>query len=205
MNVLLGFLAGAVLWTFGEYTIHRFAFHEARGRNYGSKEHLRHHARRDYTLWNNWPAWLGVLAVGLGLWRWAAHDLLGLSWPAAWAVGAGWVVAYAHYEWLHMACHLWAPRTRYGAFVRRHHFHHHFGEPLRNHGVTTPFWDVAFGTYTPVERVVVPRRMAMRWLLDDAGEVRPELRSSYEVRGRAPLVEDEELQRAFANEAPVLA
>ena len=195
ITIVLGFLAGAALWTFGEYTIHRFAFHEARGRNYGSREHLRHHARREFSLRDNWPAWLGVVGVGYGLAR-----LTG--WPS---VGVGWVLAYAHYEWLHMACHLWAPRTRYGAFVRRHHFHHHFGAPLRNHGVTSPVWDLVFGTYDRVDRVVVPRRLAFRWLLDPAtGEVKPEHRGDYAVRGSAPLVEDEELQRAFANEAPLV-
>ena len=204
MNVLLALLLGAVLWSFFEYVLHRFAFHEARGRNYGSREHLRHHADPVYTLWNNWPAWLGVLLVGFGLWRWAAVALVGTAPSTAWAVGSGWVLGYAFYEWLHMACHLWGPRTAYGAFVRRHHFHHHFGAPLRNHGVTSPVWDLVFGTYDRVEKVVVPRRLAFRWLLDDDGEVRPEHRADYDVRGRKPLVKDEELEVAFANEAPAL-
>ena len=39
----LGLPLGAVLWTFMEYVLHRFAFHEAKGGNYGSREHLRHH------------------------------------------------------------------------------------------------------------------------------------------------------------------
>ena len=203
MTLLLGFLLGAALWTFGEYTIHRFAFHEARGSNYGSKEHLRHHARRDYTLWNNWPAWLGVLAVGYLLWPWVFDDLLGLSRGTALAIGTGWSVAYFHYEWLHMACHLWAPRTAYGRWVRRNHFHHHFGEPLRNHGVSSPVWDLVFGTHTPVERVVVPRKMAMRWLLDADGEVKAEHRADYELRGRSTVLDDDEVERAFRNEAPL--
>ena len=135
---------------------------------------------------------------------WVAASLVGVSSTTAWSVGWGWVLGYAFYEWLHMACHLWGPRTAYGAFVRRHHFHHHFGAPLRNHGVTSPVWDHVFGTYDRVEQVVVPRRLAFRWLLDDDGEVRPEHRSDYEVRGRKPLVKEEELEVAFSNEAPAL-
>jgi len=204
VNVLVGLVVGGVLWSFFEYALHRWAFHEQRGRNYGSREHLRHHADPVYTLWNNWPAWLGVLAVGRGLWRWVAASVVGASSSTAWAVGWGWVLGYAFYEWLHMACHLWAPRSAYGAFVRRHHFHHHFGAPLRNHGVTSPVWDLVFGTYDRVEKVVVPRRLAFRWLLDADGEVRPEHRSDYEVRGRKPLVKEEELEVAFSNEAPAL-
>jgi sterol desaturase/sphingolipid hydroxylase (fatty acid hydroxylase superfamily) len=204
MSIVLGVVFGWIVWTFAEYTLHRFAFHEARGRNYGSREHLRHHANPVYHLWSNWPAWLGVLAVGFGLWRWVFGDVVGLSQGTAWAIGTGWVVGYFHYEWLHMACHLWPSRTAYGAFVRRHHFHHHFGAPLRNHGVSSPFWDHVFGTYDHVDRVIVPRRLAFRWLLDESGEVKPEHRATYEVRGRKPLVKHEELEVAFANEAPAL-
>ena len=56
-------LVGAGLWTVGEYVLHRFAFHERRGKNYGSREHLRHHGHRDYRLWKNPEAWVGVACL----------------------------------------------------------------------------------------------------------------------------------------------
>ena len=63
--IAAGFIAVAyVLWSFMEYVLHRFAFHEARGKNYGSREHLGHHARRDYDFFKNWEAWVGVVLVG---------------------------------------------------------------------------------------------------------------------------------------------
>ncbi|HEU5456028.1 MAG TPA: hypothetical protein VFU85_10135 [Nocardioides sp.] len=67
-NVLIaavGFVAAAyVLWSPLEYVLHRFAFHQARGKNYGSREHLSHHARRDYDVFENWEAWVGVVLWG---------------------------------------------------------------------------------------------------------------------------------------------
>ncbi len=57
-------LSGAVLWSFGEYVLHRFVMHERRGRGLASREHLRHHAERDSILESWYLAWTGVLVVG---------------------------------------------------------------------------------------------------------------------------------------------
>ncbi|MEL7209495.1 MAG: sterol desaturase family protein [Actinomycetota bacterium] len=201
-SVLAPFALGAFFWTFMEYVLHRFAFHERRGANYGSREHLRHHAKRDYTVDTQVLAWVGVLIVGLGVLNVGARLLFGPL--VGWSFGIGFVVGYFTYEWLHAAAHLWAPRTSYGHWLRRHHFHHHFAEPLRNHGVTIPLWDHVFGTYSPSDTVTVPRRLAMRWLLDEAGDVREGHRGEYRVRGRRTDLASDEADRAFANLPPVL-
>lgn len=189
------FLAGAVLWTLGEYLMHRFAMHELRGRGLASREHLRHHADRDSIL-EKWPiAWTGILSVGV----FALRPLGG------WALALGWIAGYAMYDLLHWRAHRRTPRNAYGRWVRKSHFFHHFHAPMGNYGVTSPVWDKLFGTYQRPEVVRVPRRMAMVWLLDENGEVRPEHAGDYNVVGRRPLddaqrVEDRD--RAFANLVP---
>ena len=61
---------------------------------------------------------------------------------------------------------------------------------MANQGVTTPVWDLVFGTYERVERPVrVPRRLAMVWLLDEHGDVRPEYALDYVVVGTRPWTE----------------
>jgi hypothetical protein len=191
--VALG-LAGWFAWTLGEYVLHRFGMHALRGRGIASREHLRHHATRDSVL-ESWPlAWTGVLLTGTALGV-ALHP----------AVGAGWVAGYGFYDLQHYRAHRRAPRTRYQRWLRRHHFHHHFGHPLANHGVTWPLWDLAFGTYERPGRVRVPRRMAMVWLVDADGGLRPEHDADYElVGGRRPTADQQErdLVDAFANRAP---
>ena len=126
--------------------------------------------------------------------------------PAAgWGLGAGYVVAYFTYEAIHGIAHCFAPRTRYGRWYRKHHFHHHFAEPLRNQGVTTPFWDKVFGTFSEPGQIQVPRRMAMRWLLDERR--RGQARVPRRLRRPRParvLDEEAELPNAFANLAPDL-
>lgn len=203
--VVVGIPLGLVLWSLSEYVLHRFAFHEARGRSYGSREHLRHHGSEDTVLESWYLSWAGVLLVGFGL-----LPVLGrLVGPAelGWGVGTGFVVAYGFYDLVHWRAHRRPYANRYEAMVRKHHFVHHFHAPLQNHGVTSPVWDRVFGTYVEVDVVRVPRRLAMRWLVDEAGEIRPEYAGTYELRGTRALDDaqrETDRELAFANQAPAL-
>lgn len=174
--------AGAVAWTFLEYVIHRWLGHDPRYRgNPFGVEHVRHHSEGNYFAPNHKKAAAAaVVALALGV-------------PAALVAGrhgavfvGGLLVMYAAYEVLHRREHTHAGIGRYGRWARRHHFHHHFVDPRTNHGVTTPIWDLVFGTYRRPEVIPVPARLCMRWLLDDAGAVRAEHAGSYRLRpGRA--------------------
>jgi hypothetical protein len=81
---------------------------------------------------------------------------------------------------------------------------------MRNFGVTSPVWDKVMGTYDDPGVVTVPRRMAPVWMLDEQGDVRPELAADYIVKGarRADGDQDDASQAeadrvdAFANTAP---
>lgn len=203
--LVVGLPLGAALWTFMEYVLHRFAFHEAKGKNYGSREHLRHHGSDDTVLESWYLSWAGVLLVSLALipflGRLVSQPDLGSG------VGIGYLFGYGFYDLIHWRAHRRPIANRYEARVRKHHFTHHFHAPLKNHGVTSPFWDHVFGTYVEVDTVRVPRRMAMRWLTDEHGEVRTEYRDAYELRGTRPLDDEQRLrdrELAFANQAPPL-
>ena len=204
-TLLITAAAGAALWTLGEYVLHRFAMHELRGRGILSREHLLHHVSAK---WSFDPlivlAWLGVILVGAAVWM--PVGWFGIGPVAGIGLGSGWVVGYGYYELQHALAHRRAPRGRYTTWLRRHHFHHHFGHPMANHGVTTAFWDRVFGTLEVPARVRVPRRMAMPWLVDERGEVRAEFADDYELVGEAAA--DDRLvaldrARAFASMAPV--
>jgi sterol desaturase/sphingolipid hydroxylase (fatty acid hydroxylase superfamily) len=195
-------VAGALSWSATEYLLHRFAMHEMRGKGLASREHLKHHADVTYFA----PASkkllsaAGTTAVAYPL----ATTLAGRRWATAFTSGL--IATYFWYEVVHRRLHTHPPTHRYGRWARRSHLHHHFGSPMRNHGVTSPVWDKAFGTYDDPGVVTVPRRMAPTWLLDADGEVRPELADDYRVKGRIPLDADQ-AQRdhhdAFANIAPI--
>jgi sterol desaturase/sphingolipid hydroxylase (fatty acid hydroxylase superfamily) len=195
---------GMNLWFLAEYLLHRFAMHHLHGRGIMSREHLEHHVHSSWSFdVTHLMSWTGVAVVG------------GLVWfPIGWAVAGtavgillavGWALGYAFYEFQHARCHLAPPRGSYGRWVRRHHFQHHFGAPMSNHGVSIPVWDQVFGTRREVERVRVPRRLALPWMLDDTGALRPEFAEDYELVGRDLLDERQagiDRARAFASIAP---
>mgnify|MGYP001308235412 CR=1 FL=1 len=200
---VLGVVAvGAALWTLAEYLLHRFAMHALKGRGIMSREHLEHHVGSGWSFSNTTLlSWAGVILVGAVLWAPIGWLLLGA--PGL-ALGAGWCLGYAGYEHQHAMAHLRGPRGWYSTWLRRHHFHHHFGHPLANHGVTTSLWDHLFGTYERPERVRVPRRLAQPWMLLD-GDLREDLSGDYVLVGSTdPASRAAQLDRAraFASIAP---
>lgn len=205
VTALTGFalvVLAAAGWSLGEYVLHRFAMHELKGKGLASREHLRHHAQRDSVLESWYFAWTGVVVVATVL----AINAVKVLGPVGVCLGVGWVGAYGFYDWIHWRAHRRPVAHPYERWVRRHHFHHHFGHPMANHGVTSPFWDIVFGTYERVDGPLrVPRRMAMVWLLDDAGEVRPEYAADYALAGTLPTTDAQaalDHEHAFANVAP---
>lgn len=178
MTLLIGVgsaLGGLMVWTLTEYLVHRFDGH---GFRRIIPTHMDHH--RDpvnFEIQPFTPQFLvGFFAFWTGLGWW-----LGAG-PAALVFVAGFFAGYHYYTWLHNDLHAEAPRNVYDAWVRRHHFYHHFHDPRVNHGVTSPFWDLVFRTYVPSsERIRVPRRMAMPWLFDEEAAVRSIYARAYSV------------------------
>jgi len=181
--------AGAASWSLTEWVTHNYLGHKlAKNRNFFAVEHVRHHATTTYFA-PHWKKALAATIVGGAILPVAA-TIAGPKLGAAYT--AGFVGAYLGYEMLHRLAHVSGPRTRYGRWMRKHHFHHHFKRPNMNHGVTSPLWDWAFGSYDAPDKVRVPTRHAMPWLLDpQTGEVWPELRDDYELhhKGHPPKAE----------------
>ncbi len=194
MQVLVGLLAafglGAVGWTFLEYLLHRFVFHGASAAGLGAKEHRLHHARVDYFApwWQKALAAIAATAVALPM----AVALVGIA--SGLCFTGGFIAMYLLYEVLHRRAHTHPPRGVYGRWLRRNHFAHHFADPGRALGVTTPIWDLVFGTTLPATSVRVPRRLAMPWLVDPDGAIWSAHAGDYELVGSAR--KDERTQEA---------
>jgi hypothetical protein len=177
LNVLTATALGASTWSAAEYFIHRYLGHEyAKNRNLFAQEHVRHHATTSYfapTVKKMAAAALATAAVAP-----VAVSVAGVSTGAAFTLG--FVATYAGYEVIHRIAHTHAPKTRYGRWYRKHHFHHHFHNPAVNHGVTSPLFDHLIGTYEEPDVIRVPEKHAMPWLVDPStGEVRDEHAADY--------------------------
>jgi len=204
-TVVASFGVGVTLWPCLEYGLHRGLGHVARGRNAFSREHLKHHAVKDFFA----PAYKKALvAVPVFAFTALVGSLL-LGWTHSLALTLGFACMYLCYEVVHRRCHVSPPRGPYSRWVRRNHFHHHFASPRTNHGVTTPIFDLLFGSYEAPGVVRVPQRFAMDWLIDPVtGDVRDEFRRDYELRrGRGGAKADQarekdDLAAAYDGKAP---
>lgn len=201
VNSVVAFLLGAIGWTLMEYVLHRFVFHGGSPRRLGAKEHRRHHAQVDYFApwWQKAIAALVTTAILLPLLSLAAGVQAGS------VATLGFIAMYLLYEVLHRRAHTHPPRGRYGRWLRKNHFAHHFADPRLAQGVTTGFWDGVFGTRLAVARVRVPRRLAMSWLVDDSGDILPAYGADYELVGsrrRDAQTQRMDTEAAMANERP---
>lgn len=194
----VAFAAGAATWSFAEYAIHRFVGHAPRQRKNATPatgwraklsplqgdagaEHQAHHADTRYFT----PTRRKVLAAGvvLGTVGTVGSFIVGPRRALSYVLGFG--AMYTTYEVEHRGTHTRAPHGRYTRWSRRHHLFHHFENPKMNHGVSSPIWDLAFGTYAKPGVIRVPPRHAPAWLLDEQGAVRPQYAAHYELAARA--------------------
>lgn len=170
VTVAVAALSGAFTWTLLEYIIHRWLGHDRRFRgNPFGIEHVRHHAEGNYFA----PTAKKLVAAALAAAVVLVPAVLALGAATGVAYVAGLIGFYGLYEIVHRLEHVRPGFGPYGRWARRHHFTHHFVDARNNHGVTTPIWDFAFGTYRKPGHIVVPRKLATPWLEDPTtGDVR---------------------------------
>ena len=136
-------LFGVALWTLVEYLIHRFVYHHA---PILSPLHDEHHKKPNEFI--GVPSFVSSgLVVAVCYFPWAAfYPIL------AGGFVSGMLIGYAGYMYVHHASHhlkVEPAHWLYGARVR--HMAHHYRDNT-NFGVTTGFWDRAFGTARAPER-----------------------------------------------------
>ena len=145
--LVLGFLS----WGLTEYGLHRFIFHlETRpilGRKFVYASHQWHHENPKASdplfasLWISAP----IAAVYYLL----ARAALG-NWSAASYLFTGLIGGYFCYEWLHFQAHHRKPRLRLFRYLKKYHLLHHYRTADSRFGVTSPVFDLVFGTFQPV-------------------------------------------------------
>jgi sterol desaturase/sphingolipid hydroxylase (fatty acid hydroxylase superfamily) len=150
-HIPLGFLAGLFLWTFAEYMIHRFVFHydpkSERVAKIWFMFHGVHHVQPQLKTRLVMPP---ALSIPLAILFYFAYDLVvgkALNAPA-WVdpIFSGFMLGYLVYDLTHYATHHWPMRWGVLKYLKRYHMMHHFKTPQARYGVSSPVWDVVFGT-----------------------------------------------------------
>lgn len=145
------FVAGIFAWTFAEYVLHRWVFHWTNDTPWGKRVHfLLHGVHHDFPNDKDRLVMPLPTSVPLAILFYSVFSLaLGR------AIGepffAGFVVGYLFYDGTHYFVHHFAPRSRWGKFLRRHHLTHHFADHDGGFGVSSPIWDYVFRT-VPTKR-----------------------------------------------------
>lgn len=138
-------MVGVIVWTLAEYLIHRFIFHKIEPIK---RQHRQHHIRpADYIGASSFTTFIIFAAL-----------LIGSIYTLRPVIGVGLVVGIAagYYAYIAMHdCFHHSETLRSGSIIwklyQNHKWHH--GRVRANFGVTSPIWDIVFGTYSaPVTR-----------------------------------------------------
>jgi dihydroceramide fatty acyl 2-hydroxylase len=145
-------LGGYFFWSLTEYWIHRAIFHFEPEDGLGARFHWIihgvHHDHPNDPLRLVMPPSVSVpLSALFCLGFWAV--LGSQHW---YAFGAGFLAGYLLYDMTHYYLHHHKPRTRFGRWLRELHMRHHFQDHTRGFGISAPYWDRAFGTYSSRRR-----------------------------------------------------
>ena len=139
---------GYAFWTLCEYWGHRAVFHFEPKHGLGARLHwmihgVHHDHPSDPMRLVLPPAFSLPLAAGF----WALFVAV-LGSELGSAACAGFFTGYLLYDMLHFALHHARPKSRAGKWLRELHMRHHFEDHERGFGVSVPYWDMVFGTYT---------------------------------------------------------
>jgi sterol desaturase/sphingolipid hydroxylase (fatty acid hydroxylase superfamily) len=136
-------------WTLTEYFLHRVLFHFPARSRIGKRLvfifHGNHHDDpKDKTRLVMPPAGAVLIMSVLYL---IFRALLPEAWVGPFC--AFFICGYLVYDYIHYATHHFPMRNPVARYLKHYHLRHHFsGEPGR-FGVSSPLWDIVFGTRPP--------------------------------------------------------
>ncbi len=86
----------------------------------------------------------GALPIIVVLWL-----IFNLVLPAPWAepFTGFFIIGYLIYDYIHYATHHFPMRHPALQFLKHYHMRHHFSKDPGRYGVSSPIWDLVFGTY----------------------------------------------------------
>lgn len=143
-SMLILFFSGFLAWTFGEYILHRFVYHKIKDASYDTgMQYVFHGIHHQYPSDEDriiLPPVPGLLIASLFFGFY--YLLMG---SAAFSFGSGFLIGYLVYISIHWLVHSKPTPNRF-AFWWNHHNIHHYQQHDRAFGVSTPIWDMVFGT-----------------------------------------------------------
>lgn len=145
------YLAGIIIWSFAEYSLHRWIFHYEAKTEFGKKitfmfhgiHHLQPMVKTRLVMPPLVSIPLGLIFFGLYYLVFSViFDASFLLYPTF----AGFATGYLAYDMIHYSVHHFNIKNKFFKWVRKHHMEHHVQTPDQRFGVTSPSWDFVFHT-----------------------------------------------------------
>jgi len=139
------FITGWLIWTFIEYAVHRWLYHTYGGPKWLSKirdkSHWIHHRHPKDSGCLASPPYYSLLisAIIFGV-------LYLVSGRYAFILYGGVASGYLIYLLIHYLQHVMSRPPSFFKPLWMHHVIHHYHDPNINFGVSSPLWDIIFGT-----------------------------------------------------------
>jgi sterol desaturase/sphingolipid hydroxylase (fatty acid hydroxylase superfamily) len=146
------FLAGLFFWTFAEYILHRFVFHFPPKNKWQERItflfHGIHHTQPQSKTRLVMPPVVSIPMAGVFfiLFRLLFGFSGAVSNFLVYGLFAAFITGYLGYDMIHYATHHFTIRAKWLKKVKLHHMQHHYKTPNMRYGVSSPLWDVIFGT-----------------------------------------------------------
>lgn len=146
LNILVLFIGGVFVWTLAEYVLHRYVFHFKATSEFGKKIHFMFHGvHHDYPSDSRRLVMPPSVSIPLALlffffFRLVIGEYLMLPFFG------GFILGYLFYDISHYAIHHINMHSKFWLAIKNHHMLHHYQDEYKGYGVSSPFWDVVFGT-----------------------------------------------------------
>ena len=146
LSIISLVVIGFFIWTITEYTLHRFIFHFEAKSKIGKKIHfIFHGVHHDYPHDSKRLVMPPAVSIPLAaLFYFLFKLIFGESFISPFFVG--FLTGYLFYDLTHYAIHHFNMHSKFWLAIKNHHMKHHYQDPAKGFGVSTPLWDVIVGT-----------------------------------------------------------
>jgi sterol desaturase/sphingolipid hydroxylase (fatty acid hydroxylase superfamily) len=145
---ILGLMVfGVFIWTITEYLLHRFIFHWELKSKLGARIHfIFHGVHHDYPSDSRRLVMPPSVSIPLAtlfffLFRFLIGDISVIPFFA------GFLIGYLFYDISHYAVHHFNMHSKFWLAIKNHHIKHHYQDPDKGYGVSSPIWDYVFRTH----------------------------------------------------------
>ena len=140
------FVAGMIFWSLTEYVLHRYIFHFNAKTEFGKKIHfIFHGVHHDYPSDSRRLVMPPSVSIPLAVFFFFLFSYT-IGEVMVYPFFSGFIVGYLFYDITHYAIHHFNMHNKFWLAIKNHHMLHHYQDPDKGFGVSSPFWDMIFAT-----------------------------------------------------------